>query len=252
MRPSRLVVVPSLSSRRPRQHDVVHPDRRVHERGDRDHLDASCASAPASGPDRATRPPGRRRQHQHLHGAGLDRSAAPRRRRRRARRARRRARSAPVGRGSTPPRSCSPRACAAAAMAAVSTGSVTISTGHAAVASWTRVADELGQGVRASSAPAVWRTVPASRSSSDPPGPTTITWAAAAAGLADAQVEHAAAIGHVAVADDRDHVGAVEVVDACDVRIEQLPRTVAPPPARRRSGRGRRARCGPRRRPPRW
>ncbi len=50
---------------------------------------------------------------------------------------------------------------------------------------------------------------------------------AAAAGLADAQVEHAAAVGHVAVADDHDHVGAVEVVDARGVRIEQLPRAGA-------------------------
>ena len=83
---------------------------------------------------------------------------------------------APVGSGSTPPRSCRPSACAAAAMVAVSMPSVTTRTGQVAVAR--------GPGSRTSSAracavpaPEVWRTVPASRSRSEPPGPTIITWA---------------------------------------------------------------------------
>ena len=145
----------------------------------------------------------------------------------------------------------SPRACAAAAIETVSTGSVTISTGKVAVAS--------GPGSRTSpasacavEAPAVWRTVPGVAVEQRAAGADDHHVRAAPAGLAHAQVEHPAAIGHVAVADDRDHVGAVEIVDARGVGRRAAPTRRRGDRAGRRQRARRRARCGPRRRPPRW
>ena len=209
-----------------RQHDVAPGHRRVHERRDRDHVAQLRRAPSASGRPPATRPSGRRRSAPAPARCRPRSRPAPRRRRRRGRRGGRRARSAPVGRGSTPPRSCRPRACAAAAIAAMSTPSVTISTG---MRRGGRAGRDRG---RARRAPArswrrpVWRDGAGVALEQRAAGADDHQVRAAPARLADAQVEHAAAIGHVGVAHDHDHVGPVEVVDARRVRVEQLPRAV--------------------------
>ena len=135
---------------------------------------------------------------------------------------------------------------------AVSTGSVTISTGCSAPGQRARVARRGRRAPRRCAPAGLGRRLPASRSSARAAGPDDHQVRAAPARLADPQLERAGAVGDVGVADDHDHVGAVEVVDPRRVRVEQLPGALGRDGPGGRPRAAARARCGPRRRPPRW